>query len=153
MNYIQDAMNFYKLHYEKKYGRPKGCTETDVVALEKLLECKLPSSYRQYLLWMGADYGGIFQGSNWFASNVQRNNFILGALLEENRLQVANRDNVLTFFSHQGYMAAWFELPCLSEDPDCFFLIEEVKPEDAEIKKLGRFSEVLLNDLRTFVST
>jgi hypothetical protein len=61
-------------------------------------------------------------------------------------LSFALPKNYLSFFSHQGYMASWFELPKLSDDPPCWFYHEGMGLKEPIID--GTFTEVLIKDMR-----
>jgi hypothetical protein len=125
-------------------GPAVGASTEEVDKLERHLGFALPAAYREYLLWMGRDFNGIFRGSNWFVSDLESNRDVLKGLLDE----VGSRYEVLSshvvFFTHQGYMAAWFDAAANVPDPKCWFINDGMQePEES-----GSFTEVLLADLR-----
>ena len=129
---------------EPKVGRPVGAFKTDVVALEARLDIQLPEAYREYLLWMGADFRGVLQGSDCFINQVEANAEGLADLLEENELPKLPYKPIV-FFLHQGYIACWFKASDQSADPEVFSFNESDKASG--IRSLGPFSEWLYNEL------
>ena len=81
----------------------------------------LPEAYKQFLQWMGCDFDGVFVGSDIFLRDVVSNSKYLSELLKKNELEHDLPENYLAFFSHQGYVMAWFALPKESEDPSVWF--------------------------------
>jgi hypothetical protein len=94
-----------------------GASELEVAALEARLGCKFPQAYREYLLWMGADDGGLLRGTDCFIGDVEANEQGLGRLLAENGLPPLPYRPVV-FFLHQGYIACWFRMAGTAEDPE-----------------------------------
>jgi hypothetical protein len=129
-------------------GQAVGAPEDDVVALESRIGQKLPSAYREYLIWMGRDFNGIFRGSNWFVTDVEPNRQVLKDLLEEIGSTYELAPSHVVFFTHQGYMAAWFDAAGDLQDPECFFINDGMQ----EPGESGRFTEVLLADLKGLAS-
>lgn len=125
-------------------GQPVGASNEEVEKLMRHLGFALPSAYREYLLWMGRDFNGIFRGSNWFVSDLESNREVLMDLLEELGSRYEVLSSHVVFFTHQGYMAAWFDAAEDEHDPQCWFINDGMQqPEEA-----GKFTEVLLADLK-----
>ena len=144
MEHLTTAKSFYADQLQNSYGRPLGATPHEVEQLESLIGAALPAAYREYLLWMGKHRQGPFRGSEWFLEDLERNRENLPDLLKENEQDVPAED-VVVFFTHQGYMAAWFVPPAVDDDPPCFYFTE-VDPES--IRKPVPFSEFLMTELR-----
>jgi hypothetical protein len=125
-------------------GQPIGASEEDIAALESRIGLRLPEAYRQYLLWMGRDFNGIFRGSNWFIFDLESNREVLSGLLEEVGSQYPMATSHIVFFTHQGYMAAWFDTAGSQADPECWFVNDGM--HDPSVS--GKFTEVLLADLK-----
>ena len=125
-------------------GEAVGASIEEIAQLERRLEVTLPAAYREYLLWMGRDFNGIFRGSNWFASDLEPNREVLKALLEESGSRYEALSSHVVFFTHQGYMAAWFDAAENESDPKCLFINDAMQEPEVS----GTFSEVLLADLR-----
>jgi hypothetical protein len=79
------------------FSLPKGCRRRDVVELEKEIGFPLPKTYRQFLRWMGADYKGIFVGSDCFISDVESNTRYLPELFEENNVKFDLAEHYVCF--------------------------------------------------------
>ena len=107
-DYLAEVKEFHRQFAEPYKGKPKGCWDFEIRALEKSFGFELPLAYKQYLAWMGKDYNGVFVGCDWFISNVEDNTALVPELLTENNISFVLPENYLCFFSHQGYIAAWF---------------------------------------------
>jgi hypothetical protein len=95
---------------------------------------------------MGKDYNGIFVGCDWFITNVEEITALVPDLLKENNISFDMPEHFLCFFSHQGYMAAWFELPKLDDNPPAWFYYEAMNMDRPILE--ARFTDVLLKDMR-----
>ncbi|MEM6295517.1 MAG: hypothetical protein AAGA54_29860 [Myxococcota bacterium] len=95
---------------------------------------------------MGRDVHGPFCGSDWFIDDVVSNTAYVPGLLAENSIARRPDGDVLAFFSHQGYMVAWFALPAAMDDPPCFMFSEGSL--EAGVHQVGPFSAFLLGELR-----
>ena len=147
MSYLAVIREFHYKSIEPLLGAARGCSESEVDELEKKLGFTLPAAYREYLLWMGKDYDGIFQGSDCFIDNVMDNNSWMPELLAENRITLDLPVNYLTFFMHQGYVAAWFAIPA-EADPQCWYFGEG----DTEVPVLrGSFSSVIFTEIQSLL--
>ena len=94
---------------------------------------------------MGKDYDGVMVGTNCFITDIESNNRYLPDLLEENGLSdYALPENYCAFFSHQGYMMAWFAIPNQEDDPLVSYFFEGTTKEP----EIGmKFSEFMGKDL------
>jgi hypothetical protein len=146
IDYLAEIRQFHQSHVEPYKGKPIGCSDTEIRSLEESFGFELPLAYKQYLKWMGKDYHGIFVGCDWFIANVEDNTNLVPELLTENHISFQLPEHYLCFFSHQGYMAAWFELPKLNDNPPAWFYHEGMNMEAPEIK--GTFTDILFNDMR-----
>lgn len=145
MSHIDDARAFYDVHLRPRHGTPHGCSFQEIDDLEAKVGHRLPAAYREYLRWMGNDHDGVFRGSDWFSSDVEENTTYVRTLLEENGIDWRPPGPILSFFCHQGYMIAWFDLPAADDDPPCH-LFSEGRAMTAP-SRAGRFSEFLLAEL------
>lgn len=145
-NYLNESKLFFDKFLSKKYKRPQGCKTSEILELEGVLGCKLPQAYKEYLLWMGKFSQGPFCGSNFFLKDILENKCSLQDLLKENNLHHKFQNDILVFFTHQGYIAAWFSLPVSSEDPTVIYFSEG---ETNQPKEVCSFSEFLLGQLQT----
>lgn len=149
MDYLKEIKDFYRVTIFPHKGNPIGCSSEEIVALERQLGFLLPNAYKQFLLWMGKDVHGIFVGSNWFLDDVIPNTQGLKHFLLENQVAFELPAHYLTFFSHQGYMMAWFALPTENGDPEVYYY-NECEMEKPRIE--GIFTEFLLKDMTGMAS-
>ena len=145
-NYCAECQSYYDANLRSKYGIPTGAEESEIRRMEKKLGHSFPPAYRQFLRWMGNDYEGVLRGSEWFLSDIPNNNKLLPELLADNGVNSTLNSPYLCFFSHQGYMAAWFFLSEGGSDPICYFY-SEADSIDNEIS-VGSFSSFLLTELK-----
>ena len=145
-DYLSEVRAFHARAVEPHLGKPRGCTEAQVRRLEKRVGFELPEAYRQYLLFMGADRDGVFQGSDWFVDDVAASTDLVPDLLSQNHVSHALPGHYLAFFSHQGYMAAWFALPKEGEDPRVWSFNEA--DESRTVRTKRRFTKLLLDEMR-----
>lgn len=141
---LEQCKDLYDKQLKKDFGPPVGCTEAQINELERSLAGPLPLAYREYLKWMGADHQGPFRGSDWFARNVLENTAYVPELLRENGVSWELPAVFLSFFCHQGYMCAWFDLLDAEDDPMCWMFREVDMPQP---KLVGVFSAFLLREL------
>ena len=128
------------MHEARDLRSPRGASERQCRALERAIGHPLPAAYRQYLLWIGRDRNGILRGSDCFIEHVQENHEALPELLAENQVDFELPSEFLVFLLHQGYVAAWFELPATDPDP-VVWVFGEGQHDHPESP--GRFSEWL----------
>ncbi len=114
--------------------------------LEQSIGFSLPQAYQQYLAWMGLDEQGIFAGTNCFLKDAMGNTEWLPGLLAENNLAFNLSEHFLAFFSHQGYVMAWFDLPKTGDNPPVWYW-GEGQGLEAPIQK-GTFTEFLMDQLQ-----
>lgn len=149
-DFLAESRSFYDLYFRSKFGSPIGCTEDDIRDLENSYGCQFPASYQQFLLWMGKDHKGVFRGSEWFLKDIVDNTECLPDFLEENEVDFSHKSKAICFFSHQGYMSAWFYPAEKEPDPNCFFFSESF-PDNA-VKENILFSKFLLTELKQLKS-
>jgi hypothetical protein len=148
--YLTEIVEFYN-EFVRPYGeKPRGCQESEIDDLEKHFGFELPLAYKEYLRFMGRDYTGIFVGSEFFVSDAIDNTNYLPELLAENKVDFALPQNYLVFFSHQGWIAAWFELPKKDENPPVWYFAESYEKEPPKIT--GTFTEFIFNPMKDIAS-
>ncbi|MEK7723943.1 MAG: SMI1/KNR4 family protein [Acidobacteriota bacterium] len=143
--YLSDVVEFYEKFVQPYKGKPIGCSNSEINYLENYFGFQFPLAYKEYLKFMGKD-NCIFIGSECFFGNVIENTKYLPELLSENNIDFVLPDKYLVFFVHQGYMAAWFELPKKSENPEVWFFTESSNNEMPKI--IGTFTETILSDMK-----
>jgi hypothetical protein len=150
MDYLSELKKFHAENVEPYKGKAVGCSQEEIKELETKIGYPFPEAYRQYLEWMGKDYHGAFVGSNWFITDVIGNTEYLPELLAENKVDLKLPEHYLVFFSHQGYMAAWFELPKENDNPTVYFFTEG--KESPVVTVEGKFTDCLFEDMRGMAS-
>lgn len=145
VDHLASIKAFYAQNVFPLLGSPVGCDASEIAELESDLGFTIPLAYRQYLSWMGRDHDGIFVGCDWFLKNVRPNTEFLPGLLAENEVVWELPTYFLVFMGHQGYIAAYFELPAVDEDPPVFLYSE--CNESNVVTREGTFTEFLLRDL------
>lgn len=119
------------------------------IVLERRICFNLPLAYKKYLLWMGADEGGIFRGSTWFLKDVLDNTHYGPRLLQFNKVKYKFPSKYLVFMGHQGYMYAWLthpKHPTRPENPPVYFFIEGAK--DKKIITYASFTDFLFAEVK-----
>lgn len=142
--FIDRAIELHRLKIEPVLGRPIGAFKTDIIALEARIHSDFPEAYREYLLWIGADFNGVLRGSDCFISHVEENHEGLKVLFKENDLNELPCCPIV-FFMHQGYSACWFEASDRSDDPVVFCFSESESASG--IQSVGTFSEWLYGEI------
>lgn len=150
IDYLIEVKDFHRRFVQPYKGKPKGCSSEEISLLERIVGFELPLAYKQYLAFMGRDYNGIFVGSDWFITNIENNIDLVPELLAENGISFDLPEHYLCFFSHQGYMAQWFELPKIDDNPPCWYFHEVIHKDKPVIE--GRFTDVLLTDMKGLAS-
>ncbi len=148
--YIGESIEVHKKFILPFGGEPRACSDYEINNLEKQIGLELPLAYREFLKFMGKDFSGIFRGTDCFINNVIENTKYLPELLAENKIDFDLPQNYLAFFSHQGYIMGWFELPKENENPPVWFFAESDENESPKI--FSTFSEWLLEIMRDFAS-
>jgi SMI1 / KNR4 family (SUKH-1) len=134
------AKALYAKKLQDRYGKPVGCNQEEIANLERDLGFFIPAAYKDFLLWMGNDKNGFFRGSEIFCSDVVENRQTLYELLEHNQISLSLPSKLLVFFSHQGYMAAWFDAGLDNPDPPTSFFAES---DSGELITYEKFSDFL----------
>jgi hypothetical protein len=113
-----------------------GCSEQDLLALQRSLRLQLPSAYLRFLRHCGADTGNFLKGSDLTTAFLPRLRDSAEALLtEDGGPQLP--DDAFVFCSHQGYQFLFFRLSD-GPDPPVFYYLEasgvfrEVAPSFSE---------------------
>jgi len=100
----------------------RGCSDEEIAALEVHFNCRLPSSYRDFLSIAGKGAGKLFQGTDIFYPRILQLQREARDLLLELNLPNLLPDEAKVFCMHQGYELNYF-LPN-SEDPAIFQFFE-----------------------------
>src|SRR5574338_874215 len=127
--YLRKVVELHTKFIQPLKGQPRGCWNIEINSLEKQIGFELPIAYKEYLKFMGRDYDGILCGSNCFITDAIENTKYLPELLAENEIDFILPQHYLAFYSHQGYILAWFELPKINEDPPVWLFIESENKE------------------------
>ena len=98
-------------------NRPEPCTEAQVQALEKQLAFTLPSHYREFLLWMGQNRGGIQLGAQWMTDDLPTLKAQATKLLAENKFPQKLPDDAFVFWFSQDYIFTFTKLSQGDDSP------------------------------------
>lgn len=142
--FIDRSIELHQLKIEPVLGRPIGAFKSDIIALEARIQAHFPEAYREYLLWIGADFNGALRGSDCFISHVEENYEGLKVLFKENDL-IDLLYCPVVFFMHQGYIACWFDASDQSDDPVVFSFSEA--DSASGIQSVGTFSDWLYSEM------
>lgn len=144
--YLNEAQAKYQELWRFGYSKPLPCTTKEIEKLERWVGCRLPSAYREFLLWMGHSGGGFLNGSDCFYEHLK--NIQTGAkeLLIEDHFPGVLPQNAFVFFMHQGYQFNFFYLG-KEEDPPVFFYFEESPVQISFQVIYSKFSNFLLTEI------
>jgi SMI1-KNR4 cell-wall len=122
----------------------KGCSEEEVIKLERYFELRLPVVYRDFLLRMGHRAGSYHQGTDIFYSDIFSNREGLEELLEEDNFSVYLEQTFFVFSCHQGYIYHFFDIRESLIDPPVY----GYKEGDLQFKRINdAYSSFLLRSL------
>jgi hypothetical protein len=118
-----------------------GCSVDEIEKLEKHIGAKLPHEFREYLMLVGHGAGDFNKGSDYSFEN-------LFHLTEESRKMMDAGpfklpDDSFVFFSHQGYIIAYFKLSEGDNPPVYSYMEMEQEP----LKWAPSFTEYLSKSL------
>jgi SMI1 / KNR4 family (SUKH-1) len=99
----------------------RGCSEAEIDELEKSTGFKLPRCYREFLDLIGQNAGDFQRGSDFLYGHI----FPLTDYARETMLNGPFQlpENAFVFFSHQGYIFAYFKL-LDGDNPPVFTYLE-----------------------------
>lgn len=101
----------------------KGCSEAEVIKLEKSIGSCLPKKYREFLLGAGYKAGKLFQGTDIFFNNLKDIKETAIDLLIENDEAFSLPEDSFVFSMHQGYEFKFFLLS-EGDDPPIYQYVE-----------------------------
>jgi hypothetical protein len=99
-----------------------GCSEDEILAVERHFNCILPLAYREFLVVAGKSAGKLFCGTDIFYPRVLQLQSEAKELLIELGAPDLLPNNAKVFCMHQGYEINYF-LP-VSDDPPVFQYFE-----------------------------
>jgi len=71
--FIERSIELHCEKVEPSLGKAIGAFRSDLLALEARVGTNFPEAYREYLLWIGADFNGLLRGSDCFIAHVEEN--------------------------------------------------------------------------------
>lgn len=125
----------------------QGCSEAEIDELERSEGCKLPQRYRDFLGLMGHNAGKFNQGSSFLYHRVFGLTKYAKETMASGPFQLP--ENTFVFFSHQGYIFAYFKLS-EGDNPPVFTYMEG---EQAPILWGNSFTEYLEKALDEEIET
>ena len=100
-----------------------GCTQDEVITLERQLSISLPKAYQEFLLLMGHGAGKFLRGSDCFFAHLPYLQDWAVKLLKENNFLASLPEDRFVFLMHQGYQFSFFRLS-EGDDPPTYSYCE-----------------------------
>ncbi|UOF16273.1 SMI1/KNR4 family protein [Lysobacter capsici] len=107
----------------------RGCSSTEVSALEKRIGYALPDSYREFLLAMGWGAGDFLRGTDIFYPHLESLRGEAEALLKENSTKLPSPDESFIFSMHQGYEFNFFVVNGHNDPPIWQYIEGDTSPQ------------------------
>lgn len=106
-----------------------GLTSTQIREIEDFYNVKLPKEYIYFLKSMGKDGGGFLRGEDVFIDRIFELREYANDLLTEDESDFILKPEHFVFYSHQGYIFAFFDTLNYDEDSSIYFYFEgDLKP-------------------------
>jgi len=121
-----------------------GCTNDEILIVEKHFNCCLPQAYKEFLLIAGKGAGKLFLGTDIFYPRVLELQFEAKELLVELGLTSLLPNDAKVFCMHQGYELNYFEPT--SDDPPVFQFFEG---QTEVVIAWNSFSEFILSSIQS----
>lgn len=121
-----------------------GCTQDEVIELERQLGISLPKAYREFLLSMGYGAGKFLRGSDCFFEHLPYLQKWAIELLEENNFCESLPEDTFVFSMHQGYQFSFFRLS-EGDNPPTYSYCEGTN-QTSFIRSHERFSDFLATE-------
>lgn len=119
--------------------RTKGCSDSEIEQIESSLNVKLPTSYKEFLKFMGKGAGDFLVGTDLFSPMLPTLRAWAEDLLSRTDSRFRLPGNAFIFLVHQGYQFMYFLLDT-DDDPEVFYYEEG---DTAPRLVIGRFTEWL----------
>ncbi len=122
-----------------------GCTQDEVIELERQLDICLPKAYQEFLLSMGHGAGRFLRGSDCFFKHLPELQNWSVELLQENNFSEFMPEYAFVFLMHQGYQFSFFRLS-EGDDPPTYSYCEGIN-QTSFIRSHERFSDFLVSEV------
>jgi hypothetical protein len=152
MMYLTKAKKRAEDFYLLTGRRPYPCTIEEVESLEQWSGHRFPEAYREFLLWMGHNGGGLLEGSDCFYHHLKVLPSYAQELLEEDQFVGNLPDKAFIFFMHQGYQFNFFYFDD-GDDPPIYWYLEEIPTRTSFTQLYSSFSEFVLTELEGHIKT
>ena len=125
---------------------PRGLREAELVRLERGGE--LPTVYRELVLWLGRDHGGLLGEARFGPAAAAVNESELRQVLAANDLHRLVPADAAICYGDEGYRYAWIEAGSGVADPPvtCLHLSESLTP--ANVMPGGPLSRFVFDEMR-----
>lgn len=123
----------------------QGCTEEEVLQIEKKYDIKLALVYRHFLLRMGKSAGAFLQGSDFLFDKICHLRQDAEDILNDSDTNFKLSKHDFVFLVHQGYQFLFFNNLESNNDPSVFYYLED---EPVPKKVYEHFSEWLCATVR-----
>lgn len=123
MGYLDVAKATYAHLLPKDATKVVPCSETDVSILEERFSIKLPTAYREFLLWMGQHGGGFWVGHYGFYKELPDINVWARALVLEGNTDPQLPEDAFVFFWDVAQSFYFFRTN-EGDDPPVYFYMD-----------------------------
>jgi hypothetical protein len=129
-------------------GEISGCTEDELVRLERAYGVALPATYREFLRYLGRATGPIFKGSNLHFDSLAAIREVAQIMVMNDELTetvVSLPDDAFPFMEHQAYQLWYFRLG-EGDDPPVYYYLDDHPP----VRTVATtFSEFILSEMHS----
>lgn len=104
-------------------NRIEGIDSDKIVEIEQFYNVSLPQDYKYFLKHMGKTGDKFLRGEDCFYNRIFELKEYANELLAEDNSQFKFKEEHFVFYSHQGYIFAFFDTS-LSENPPIYYYFE-----------------------------
>lgn len=124
---------------------PVGADKHEIERVAARVDLPMCVALKQFFSWMGMDYNGVLRGTDCFLVNFLNNVEWLPEFFAEMNVTWVGPQPVC-FYSHQGYIAFWYDATSVEDDPPLWFLADDGRHNVPS--KVGTVSSVLSDEVR-----
>lgn len=148
--YLESVKNRYE-ELAKYFGTPIPCQESEVEEIEQRLGEALPAAYREFLLWMGKDGGGLLGSAQFYYPDVLELRDEAQEILQGSAATVALPDDAFVFCIQQSVLVHFMRLSEGANPP--IYTYNEMDDTTVFSTTAASFSEFLATGLEDSADT